>query len=167
VALVSNRGDSDHVKTSAHPQSFSKEIISAGEKRSRFLTRYASWADGKDGASDADLDIRSVGWAPYRSGLTYRAHPKYTDVNYTDGPMASARAITERFTAKRARGKKAWDAGFVVNHEKKGFIDTSLAGRELARELQRAYQEERARGLISWTGPTAHVRSRSAPDFVF
>ena len=167
VTLLSDRGDSDHTKTSAQPQCFSKEITSAGEKRARFLTRYASWADGKEGALDADLDIRSVGWAPYRAGLTYRAHPKYTDVHYSGEPMASARAITERFTAKRARAKKAWDAGFVVNHDKKGFIDSSLAGRELARELQRTQQEERARGLISWTGPTAQVRSSTAPDFVF
>lgn len=165
------RGDNNHIQTSTHPECFSKEITSAGEKRSRFLSQYASWADGqgsREAGSALELDIRSVGWAPYRDALTYRTHPKYTDVNYSEAPMASARALAQRFKKKRAGVKKAWDSGFIVNPQKKGFIDTSLAGRELARELQRTQQEERARGLSSWTGPTvSQARPSSGSDFVF
>jgi|EP00802_Teleaulax_amphioxeia_P015440 hypothetical protein len=176
--LCAGRSEKDYVRTNVHPGAFSKEITSAGEKRKQFLETYSSWAEGKNTANPAantnsatpDLDIRSVGWAPYRNGLSYRAHPKYTDLQYTEpaeGALRSARAATER--SKRARAKKTWDQSFVINHEKKGFIDTTLQGRELQRENQRKEQAARTRGEHSWTANSNPLRNSSSdpPDFVF
>jgi hypothetical protein len=170
--LCAGRSEKDYVRTVVHPELFSKEITSAGEKRKQFLARYSSCVDAKGPPNTATdgLDIRTVGWAPYREGLSYRAHPKYTDPQYTypaEG-LSSARAATER--SARARAKKAWDESFVVNHEKKGFIDTTLQGIELQRENQRKEQEARTRGEHSWTAqsnPLHHSSSDLPKDFVF
>mmetsp|Transcript_62517 Transcript_62517/g.101115 ORF Transcript_62517/g.101115 Transcript_62517/m.101115 type:complete len:346 (+) Transcript_62517:30-1067(+) len=176
TSLCSGRAGNDYVKTSHYPGYFTTDLATAGDKRSMFLGKYSSWADSKQGShqgashtkdsGDAPFDIRSVGWSPNRSSLTYRAHSKYTDINYTESPMSAVRAMTARKASKRARARKKWDEAFVINHEKHGYIDTTLGGSEVQRENQRKEQEARARGLASWTGPSSTIKG-DLPDFVF
>lgn len=115
----------------------------------------------------SNLDIRQVGWAPYREGLGYRTPRNFTDPSYDkDGSAPSARAVKELIARKRERKKTAWNDGFVVNHEKKGYIDTTLIGNENLRENMFKTRESRARGEVSWTRPSdPHIFD--APNFVF